>query len=114
LGNRNRQLSNSPKKTSWSSSHGVGTVCLGEGAWRFRVTCKLLTTLLFSTKHAMENSKNLPHLSSELLLFMHIHQIVDLNALLLLSEEELWTMKGISVHLLLEINVLKNSHLNLD
>jgi hypothetical protein len=45
---------------------------------------------------------------------MHIHQIVDLNALLLLSEEELWTMKGISVHLLLEINVLKNAHLNLD
>ena len=62
----------------------------------------------------MENISNNPSGSSELLLFMHIHGIQTLSELMHYSEEELVGMSGFSVHLLLEIDALKRSHLNSD
>jgi hypothetical protein len=61
----------------------------------------------------MEKSIN-PNFSSELVLFMHIHGIKNLQELLELSEEDLAAMEGFSVHLLLEINSLRKPHLNSD
>ena len=62
----------------------------------------------------MENLSNNPSGSSELLLFMHIHGIQTLSELLRYSEEELLHMAGFSVHLLLEIDAIKKTHLNSD
>lgn len=62
----------------------------------------------------MENISNNSSGSSELLLFMHIHGIQTLMELIQLSEDELVGMSGFSVHLLLEIDAFKRSHLNSD
>ncbi len=61
----------------------------------------------------MGNSVN-QNFSSELVLFMHIHEIKNTIELLAFSEEELVTMKGFTVHLLLEINGIRKAHSNSD
>jgi len=115
LGNRNRQLSNSPKKTSWSSSHGVGTVCFrGRGLavpdyWQTADHATFLRII-----HAMEKNNKQPAISSELFLFMQIQGIQDLQVLIGISEGDLFAMDGFSVHLLLEIDVLRKNLLRSD
>ena len=115
MGNRNRQLKEPPKRQAGRPRMAWAQFALGEGAWRFLITGKLMTTLLFlRIIHAMEKNDKQPAVSSELFIFMQIHGIQDLQALLGFSEGDLFAMDEFSVHLLLEIDVLRKHLLRSD
>jgi hypothetical protein len=115
LGNRNRQIKEPPKRQAGRPRMAWAQFALGEGGlavpdyWQTADHATFLCII-----HAMEKNDKQATISSELFLFMQIHGIQDLKALIGISESDLFAMDGFSVHLLLEIDVFRTNLLRSD